>query len=110
MINLDDVIKENIKEHNANWPQVSYLSYRILIIGDWSIEYSNDMDDIHKNIEEYDPNKKRKLLIVFDAMILDVLSNKKLCPIVTELFIRERKLNISLVFISKSYFAAPEKY
>ena len=56
------------------------------------IEYSNDMDDIYKNIEEYNPNKKRKILILFDDMIADMLSNKKLNPIVTELFIRGRKL------------------
>ena len=65
------------------------------------IEYSNDMDDIYKNIEEYNPNKKRKILIVFDDMIADMLSNKKLNPIVTELFIRGRKLNISVVFITQ---------
>ena len=63
------------------------------------IEYSNDMDDIHKNIEEYNPNKKRKILIVFDDMIADMFSNKKPNPIVTEFFIRGRKLNISFVFI-----------
>ena len=68
------------------------------------IEYSNDMDDIYKNTEEYDPNKKQKILIVFD-MIADMLSNKKLNPIVIGLFIRGRKLNISLVFITQSYFA-----
>ena len=45
------------------------------------------MDDIYKNIEGYNPNKKRKILIVFDNMIADMLSNKKLNPIVTELFI-----------------------
>ena len=72
------------------------------------IEYSNDMDDIYKNIEEYNPSKKRKILIVFDDMIADMLSNKKLNPIVTELFIRGRKLNISLVFITQSYFAVPK--
>ena len=69
------------------------------------IEYSNDMDDIYKNIEEYNPNKKRKILIVFDDMIADMLSNKKLNPIVTEIFILHRRLNISLVFITQSYFA-----
>ena len=69
------------------------------------IEYSNDMDDIYKNIEEYNPNKKRKTLILFDDIIADMLSNKKHNPIVTELFITERKLNISLVFIRQSYFA-----
>ena len=57
------------------------------------------MDDIYKNIEEYNPNKKRKILIVFDDMIADMLSNKKLNPVVTELFIRGRKLNISLIFL-----------
>ena len=64
------------------------------------IEYSNDTDDIYKNIEEYNPKKKQKILIVFDDMIADVLSNQKLNPIVTELFIRGRKLNIYLVFIT----------
>ena len=72
------------------------------------IEYSNDMENIYKNIEEYNPNKKSKILIVFDDMIADMLSNKKLNPIVTELFIRGRKLNISLVFITQSYFAVPK--
>ena len=52
------------------------------------------MDDIYKNIEEYNPNKKRKILIVFDDMIADTLSNKKLNSVVTELFSRSRKLNI----------------
>ena len=69
------------------------------------IEYSHNMDDIHKNIEEYNPNKKCKIIIVFDDMIADMRSNKKLNPIVTELFIRGRKLNIFLIFITQSYFA-----
>ena len=72
------------------------------------IEYSSDMDDIYKNIERCNPNRERKILIVFDDMISDMLSNKKLNPIVTELFIRGRKLNISLVFITQSYFAVPK--
>ena len=59
-------------------------------------------------IEECNPNKKRKILIAFDDMIADALSNKKLNPIVTELFIRGMKLNISLVFITQSYFALPK--
>ena len=66
------------------------------------------MDDIYKNIEEYNLNKKRKILIVFDDMIVDMFSNKKLNSIGTELFIRGRKLNISLVFIIQSYFAVPK--
>ena len=63
------------------------------------------MDDIYKNIEKYNPNKKRKKLIVFDDKIFDMLGNKKLNPIVTELFIRGRKLNMSLSFFIQSYFA-----
>ena len=69
------------------------------------IEYSNDVDDTYINIEEYNPNKKRKILIVFNDMIADMLSIKKLGPIVTELFIKSRKLNILIVFITPSYFA-----
>ena len=68
------------------------------------------MDDIYKNIEEYNPNKKRKILIVFDDMIADMLSNKKLNPVVTELFIRARKLNIPLVFITQSYFCCAKRH
>ena len=67
------------------------------------------MNDICKNIEECSPNKKCKILIVFDDMISDVLSNKKLNPIRTELFIRGRKLNITYAFIWRSYFAEPKK-
>ena len=162
MINFDDVARENIKDHNPNWPQIPDHPNRILIIGGSGsgkanslfnlinqqpnidkiylyakdpyeakyqflikkredvgtkhfndsktfIEYSNNMDDIYKNIEEYNPNKKRKILTVFDYMIADMLNNKNLNPIVTELFIRGRKLNISLVFITQSYFAVPKE-
>ena len=73
-----------------------------------SIEKSNNMDNIYNNIEEHNPNRKRKMLMVFDDMIADMLSNKKLNPMVTELFIRGRKLNISLVFITQSYFSVPK--
>ena len=73
------------------------------------IEYSNDMDDIYENIEAYNPNKKRKILIAFDDVIADMVSNKKLNPIVTELFIRGRKLKISYVFITQSFFFCAKK-
>ena len=56
------------------------------------MEYSNDMQDVYKNIGEYNPIKKRKVLIVFDDMIADMINNNKLNPILTELFIRGRKL------------------
>ena len=72
------------------------------------IEYSNDMQDVYKNIEECNIDKKCKTLIVFDDMIADMINNKKLNSIVTELFIRGRKLNISLVFITQSYFKVPK--
>ena len=71
-------------------------------------EYSNDMQDVYKNIEDYNPGKKRKILIVLDDMIADMINNKKLNPVVTELFIRGRKLNISIVFITQSYFKVPK--
>ena len=63
------------------------------------------MDVIYINIEDYNPNEKRKILTVFDDMIADMLSNKKLNPVVTELFITGRKVNFSLVFITQSHFA-----
>ena len=72
------------------------------------IEYSNDMHDVYKNIDEYNPDKENKILIVFDDMIADMIHNRKLNSIVTELFIRGRKLNISLVFIIQSYFKVPK--
>ena len=64
--------------------------------------------DIYKNIEEYDPNKKRKILIVFHDLNADMINNKKRNPIVTETFIRCRKLNISVVFITQTYFVVPK--
>ena len=153
MINFDNITKENIKEHNPDWPRISDHQYRILIIGGsisgkrnslfnlisqqpdsdkiylygkdlfetkyqflinkrestglkhfndskLFIEYSNNMNDIYKSIEQYMPNKKHKILIAFDDMIADMLNNKKLNPIVTELVIRGGKVNISLVFIT----------
>ena len=72
------------------------------------IEYSNDMHGVYKNIGEYNPDKENKILIVFDDMIADMIHNKKLNPIVTELFVRGRKLNVSLVFITQSYFKVPK--
>ena len=64
--------------------------------------------DVYENLEDYDPTKKRKVLIVFDSMIADMESNKKIDPIVTEVFLRRRKLNISLIFISLSYMKVPK--
>ena len=91
----------SIKKRESTW--FKYLNdYKAFI------EYSNDMNDNYKNIEEYKPIKKRKILIVFDDMIAGMLSYKKLHPVVTEVFISERKLIISLVFVTQSYFAVPK--
>ena len=72
------------------------------------IECSNRMDDIYQNINDYNPSRKRKILIVFDDMIADIMTNKKFQAIIKELFIRCRKLNISLVFITQSCFSVPK--
>ena len=66
------------------------------------------MQNVYKNIEEYNPRKKRQVLIVFDDMIVDMINNKKLNHVVTELIIRGRKLNISIVFITQLYFKVPK--
>ena len=70
------------------------------------MEYSNVADDIYKNIEKCNPNKERKILIEFDDMIADILSNGKPNPTIAELIIRTKR--ISLVFIIQPYFAAPK--
>ena len=98
--------------HMRKIPIVNYQNkstcLKYLNDSEFFIEYSNVMDDIYKDIEEYNPNKKQKILIVFDDMIADMLINKKLNPIVTELFIKGRKLSISFVFITQSSFAVPK--
>ena len=72
--------------------------------GNAFIEYSNTMDDVYKNIDDYNPNRRRKILIGFDDMIADIMTNKKFQAVIKELFIRCRKINISLVFITVLFF------
>ena len=72
------------------------------------IECFNTINDVYENIDDYNPSRKRKVLIVFDDMIADIMTNKKFQAIIKELFIRCRKLNISLVFITQSYFSVPK--
>ena len=72
------------------------------------IGYSNDIQDVYKNIEEYNISKKRKILIVFDDIFSDMIDNEKLNPVKTKLFIRGRKFNILIVFISQSCFKVPK--
>ena len=66
------------------------------------------MQDVYNPIEYYNPNKKRKILIVFDDMIADMINNQKFNPVVIELFIKGRKLGISILFITQLYFKVPE--
>ena len=66
------------------------------------------MDDVYENINGYNPSRRRKLLIVFDDMIADIMRNKQFQAIIKELFIRCRKLNISLVIIAQSHFSVPK--
>ena len=66
------------------------------------------MQDVYKNIEEYNLKKKHRILIVFDDMVADMIINKNLNPIITELFVRDRKLNISIVFVTQSFFKVPK--
>ena len=73
------------------------------------IEYWNSIDDIYNNIDDYNSKRRRKKLIVFDDMIADIMTNKKFQAILKELFIRCRKLNIALPFITQSYFTVPKE-
>ena len=72
------------------------------------VEYSDDMDDVFDNINNYNKNRDKKVLIIFDDMIADIMRNEKFKAIVKELFFRCRKLNISIVFITQSYFRTPK--
>ena len=73
------------------------------------IGYSNTMDDVYNNIDDYNPRRKRKILIVFNDVIADIMANKKILAIIKELFIRCRKLDISLIFMTQSYFSVPKE-
>ena len=72
------------------------------------IEYSNNMNDVFTNIDDHNKQRKQKVLIIFGNMIADIMSSKKFKAIIKELFIRCRKLNISIVFIMQSYFRTPK--
>ena len=72
------------------------------------IEYLSDMNDVLQNINNYNKNRDKKVLIIFDDMIVDIMRSEKFKAIVKELFIRYRKLNISIVFITQSYFRTPK--
>ena len=67
------------------------------------------MDDVYNNIDDYNTKRKRKILLIFDDMVADVMTNKRFQAIIKELFIRCRKLNISLIFVTQSYFSVPKE-
>ena len=72
------------------------------------IGYSSTMNDVYNDIDNYNLIRTRNILIVFDDMIVDIMTNKKIQAIIEELFVRCKKLNISLIFITKSYFSVPK--
>ena len=120
MNNFDDYTNENKTAHKRIWPHNAEdpykAKYQYLInkregvgVDHFNdpkafIEYSNDMHDVYKFINYYNSNKENKILTVFHDMIADMINNRRLDSIVTELFIRGRKENIFLVFITQSYF------
>ena len=72
------------------------------------IECWDTMNDVYENIDDYNPSRKRTILIIFDDMIEDIMRNKKFQTIIKDLFVRCRKLNILLVFMTQSYFSVPK--
>ena len=101
---------------NLNEPKYQFLIKKrenagIKYINDPSafIEYSNTMDDVYHYIDDYNPKRKTKILIMLDDMIADIMTGKIFQARIKELFIRCRKLNISLVFITQSYFSVPKE-
>ena len=115
MSQQDDVDKIYLYAKDLNEPRYEFLNEKHEDAGtkhfndlNAFIEWSNTMDHVYENIDDYNPNKKRNILIVFDDMIADIMTNKKFQAIIKEVFIRCRKLYISLVFITQFYFSVPK--
>ena len=111
----DDIDKIYLYPRDLNEPKYKILIKKRKDVGtkhlndpNAFIECSNMMDDVYENIHDYNSNRKRKILIVFDDMIADIMTNKKFQSIIKELFIRCRKLNASLMFVTQSYFSVPK--
>ena len=108
----DDIAKIYLYAKDLSKPRYGFLIKKYQNIGikhlnDSSafLECSNTMDDVYENIDHYNPSRKRKILLVFDDMIEDIMTNKKFQTIIKELFIRCRKLNTSFAFITQYYFS-----
>ena len=119
MIKFDDITKENIKEHNPNWPKIPDHSYRILIIGRSGsgktnalffnlISQEQDIDKIYLYAKDPNEAKYQLLMNKREGLELKHFNDSKLNPIVTKLFIRGRKVNVSVTSIMQSYFAIPQ--
>ena len=119
LINLineqNDIDKIYLYARDLSEPKYEYLIKKLEEVGikhlnnpNAFIECSNIMDDVYENIDDYNSSRRRKILIAFDDMIADIMTNKKFQTIIKELFTRCRKLNISLVFIAQSYFSIPK--
>ena len=119
LINLineqNDIDKIHLYARDLNEPKYEYLIKKREDVGikhlnnaNAFIECSNTMHDVYENINDYILKRRRKIIIVFDDMIADIMTNKKFQSIIKELFIRCRKLNISLVFITQYYFSVPK--
>ena len=111
----DDIDKISLYAKDLSEPKYEFLIKKrenagIKHINDSNafIESSNTMDEFYENINDYNPSRQRKILIVFDDIIAEIMSNKKVHAIIKELFIRCRKLNILLVFITQSCFFVPK--
>ena len=108
----NDIDKIYLYARDLKEPKYEYLIEKCEDVGishvnnpNTFIECSNTMDDVYENINDYNSSRRRKILIFFDDMIADIMTNRRLPPIIKELFIRCRKLNISLFFITQSYFS-----
>ena len=111
----DDIDKIYLYAKDLSEPKYEFLIKKHEDVG---IKYCNDpnafiecsitMDDVYQNIDDYNPRRKRNILIVPDDKIADIMTNKKFQIIIKELFIRSRKVNVSLVFITQAYFSVPK--
>ena len=111
----NDIDKIYLYARDLSEPKYEYLIKKREVAGikhlnnpNAFIECSNMMDDVYKNIKDYNPIRKRKKLIVFDDTIADIMTSKRFQAIIKELFIRCRKQNFSLIFITQSYFPVPK--
>ena len=118
MLNLikeqDDIDNIYLYTKNLSEPKYEFLITKCEDVGtnhfddpNVFIECSDRMDDIYQNIDHYNPSRQRKIFTAFDDMIADITSNKKFQAIINKLFLRCRKVNTSLVFITQSYFSVP---